>query len=190
MAIPTPGCCDGPNELLRKILLGLPEISGGGMPVEVQDEGVPLTTGVEVINFVGDCVSATASGNDVTVTIECSGDVFGPGIATSGHLVSFNGVTGKLIQDSGIAAASVVTTANIQSGNQAIGNGLDTISVVFPTAFSAIPDVIVSISRPVAESIIDSNVDIASVTVNGFTASLGGSTGSANYSLSWIAHHV
>ena len=26
MAIPEPGCCDGPNELLRKILIGLPEV--------------------------------------------------------------------------------------------------------------------------------------------------------------------
>lgn len=189
MAIPEPHCNDGPNELLRKILLGLPDIAGGGgMPVEVQDEGVMLTAGVESINFVGDCVSATVAGNDVTVTVDCGGDVFGPAIAVSGNLASFDGVTGKLIQDSGIASSSIVTSGSLQSGNEAIANGSDTVSVVFPTAFSAAPDVIVSVSRPVAESIIDSNVDSASVTAAGFTASLGGSPGSANYTLSWIAN--
>lgn len=187
MAIPTPSCSDGPNELLRKILLGLPEISGGGLPVEIDDEGVPLTLSVESINFVGDCVSATASGNDVTVTITCSGDVFGPGIAVNGNLASFNGVTGKLIADSGISTASVITSTKLQAATQAIGNGVDTISVVFPTPFASVPVIVITIKKPVADSIIDANVDSASVTVNGFTASLGGSTTSANYGLSWIA---
>lgn len=187
MAIPEPHCNDGPNELLRKILLGLPEISGGGTPVEVQDEGVLLTAGVESINFVGDCVSATVSGNDVTVTIDCSGDVFGPAIAVSGNLASFNGVTGKIIQDSGISAITVITTLSLQAGNQAIANGSDTVSVVFPVAFAAPPNVVAIVSRPVAESIIDSNIDSVSVTAAGFTASLGGSATSANYTLYWFA---
>src|SRR5512139_2760916 len=37
-----------------------------------------------------------------------SGDVAGPAASVSGNIASFNGVTGKIIQDSGVAAASVV----------------------------------------------------------------------------------
>lgn len=152
MAIPVPGCNDGPNELLRKILLGLPEISGGGgSALTIQDEGVTLTATADVIDFVGAGVTATAVGNTVTVTI--------PGGASS-----------------------------LQSGSQAIGSGVDTISVVFPVAFGAAPDVIISVSRPVAENLIHANIDSASVTAAGFTASLGATTGSANYVLTWIAN--
>lgn len=152
MAIPEPGCCDGPNELLRKILLGLPEIGGGGggSAISVSDEGSLLTAGVTSFNFVGAGVVATAVGDAVTVT--------------------------------------VAGGSSIQSGNQAIGSGVDTISVVFPVAFAAAPDVIISISRPVAENLIYANVDRASVTTAGFTASLGSTTGSANYELTWIAN--
>lgn len=152
MAIPEPSCSDGPNELLRKILLGLPEISGGGgSALTIQDEGVVLTATADTIDFVGAGVTATAVGNTVTVTI--------PG-----------------------------ATSSVQSGSQAIGSGVDTISVVFPVAFGAAPDVIISISRPVAENLIHANIDSASVTAAGFTASLGATTGSANYVLTWIAN--
>lgn len=34
MAIPEPSCCDGPNELLRKILIGLPEVAASIPEVE------------------------------------------------------------------------------------------------------------------------------------------------------------
>lgn len=109
MAIPIPGCSDGPTDLLRKILIGLPEIviSGGS----------------------GDC----------------------------------------------------------QSGSQAIGNGLDTVSVVFPTPFAVAPVVVVSISRPAADPLIEVNIDEASITVLGFTASLGATTPNADYRLKWMA---
>jgi len=110
MAIPEPSCCDGPNELLRKILLGLPDISGGG------------------------------------------------------------------------------GSGNVQSGSQAIGSGVDTISVVFPVAYSGVPDVVISISRPVAENLIQANIDEASITTTGFTASLSATTGTANYRIKWMAN--
>lgn len=111
MAVPEPGCCDGPNELLRKILLGLAEISisGGG-------------------------------------------------------------------------------TGTLQSGSQNIGSGVDTISVTFPVAFAATPDVVLTISRPAAEDLIQVNIDDASLTTTGFTASLSATTGSANYKLKWFAN--
>lgn len=153
MPIPEPGCCDGPNELLRKILEGLPFIGGGsGSAISVENEGVQITAGVTNFDFVGAGVTATAVGNDVTVTI--------PG----------------------------ATASTLQSGSQAIGSGVDTISVVFPVAYAVAPIVVASISRPVAENLIEFNIDEASITVNGFTASLGASTGSANYKLKWMAN--
>jgi hypothetical protein len=107
MAIPEPGCCDGPNELLRKILIGLNEITIGAL--------------------------------------------------------------------------------TLQSGSQAIGLGVETVAVVFPVAFVATPNIVISISRPESENLIEANIDEDSITVNGFTASLGAATGSANYKLKWMA---
>lgn len=153
MAIPEPSCCDGPNELLRKILLGLPEIGGGsGSAISVENEGVQLTAGVTNFDFVGAGVTATAVGNDVTVTI------------------------------------AGATSSNVQSGTQNIGNNVDTISVVFPVAFAGIPEVVLTISRPAAENLIYANIDEASITANGFTATLSGSTTSANFKLKWFAN--
>ena len=42
-------------------------------------------------------------------------DVLGPASAISGNLPSFNGTTGKLIQDSGVAAANVATLSGTQT---------------------------------------------------------------------------
>ena len=79
-------------------------------------------------------------------------------------------------------------TSTLQSGSQNIGSGVETISVVFPVAFAATPDVVISISRPVDENLIYANIDDASLTATGFTVSLGAATGSANYKLKWMAN--
>lgn len=186
MAIPTPLCSDGPNELLAKILLGLPDIGGGGSSLEVDDEGVPLTLAAESIDFVGAGVTATAVGNDVTVTILA--DVVGPAGAVNNNLAAFDGVTGKLIKDSGIATSSIITSGDFQGGTQAIGLGVDTISVVFAPAFAVAPvSVVATISRPAAEGLIEVNIDKASITAAGFTATLSATTPSANYNINWMA---
>ena len=56
---------EGANETLEITSTG----SGGGSALEVQDEGVTLTSGVTLLDFVGGGVTATAVGNAVTVTI-------------------------------------------------------------------------------------------------------------------------
>lgn len=151
MAIQTPGCCDSEWQLLYKILQSLPDISGGGgSAISVENEGTLLTAGVTSFDFVGAGVTATAVGNDVTVTIS--------GAST-----------------------------DIQAANQNIGSGVDTIAVVFATPFAVAPVVVATISRPVAENLIQCNIDQASITTLGFTASLSATTGSANYKLKYFA---
>ncbi len=56
---------EGANETLEITSTG----SGGGSALEVQDEGITLTSGVTLLDFVGGGVTATAVGNAVTVTI-------------------------------------------------------------------------------------------------------------------------
>jgi hypothetical protein len=50
---------------------------GGGSAIAVSDEGTQLTAGVTSINFVGDGVTATNSGNAVTVTVNSGGGSIG-----------------------------------------------------------------------------------------------------------------
>lgn len=185
MAIQTPSCCDSEWQLLFKILQSLPDIGGGGTDIIVEDEGVVITAGVTSFDFVGAGVTATAIGNDVTITIPA--DVVGPAGAVDDRIATFDGASGKLIQDSGVLISSIVTTTTLQSGSQAIGAGVETISVVFGTAFAVAPVVIASMSRPVAENLLFVNIDEASITTLGFTATISGITGSANYRLKWMA---
>jgi hypothetical protein len=83
---------------------------------------------------------------------------------------------------------NLAPSTTIQSGSKAIGSGVDTVTVTFPEVFDHVPDVVVSISRPAAEDLIDVNIDEASISATGFTVSLGTHTGSANYKLKWIAN--
>lgn len=72
MAIPEPGCCDGPNELLRKILLGLPEITVTSAVGSVTGTGtanyVPKwNTSTELVNSII-YANATSIGVNVVPT--------------------------------------------------------------------------------------------------------------------------
>lgn len=46
-----------------------------------------------------------------------TGDVVGPSSATSSNLTSFNGATGKLVKDSGVASSALITTSTSASGD-------------------------------------------------------------------------
>lgn len=189
-----PDAQDSEYDLLRKLLTAVCNGGGGGgggSAIVVQDEGITLTNGVTLFNFVGSGVVASAIGNNVTVTIAGgggTGDVVGPAGAVNNDIVTFNGVTGKLVKDSGVLISSLITTANLQSGSQAIGNAQTTIAVVFPIAFASAPHVISQMGHPTGEAQIVVNVLTDTITVNGFTARFSGSTPSANYKLQWIAH--
>ena len=96
-----------------------PEFAG---VIGIQDISVGVT--IEDVDFTqtySGTVTATVDDLTVGVTIEAVidsadtisvtpggfGDVFGPASATDDNLATFDGATGKLIQDSGITAASV-----------------------------------------------------------------------------------
>jgi hypothetical protein len=89
-----------------------------GIVVEAGDIAICLTDG-------------TASGNQATVgaawTIvqtNLDGAVIGPASAASGNLPTFNGATGKLLQDSGVAPGSLTPiTRTITAGTGLTGGG-------------------------------------------------------------------
>lgn len=89
----------------------------GQTAITFEDEGVALGTRgtVTEVDFVGASVTATRSGNKVTVTISGggggSGDVVGPASAIDDRIATFDGVTGKLIQDGGMTIADIVALA-------------------------------------------------------------------------------
>lgn len=65
--------------------------------------------------------------NDIAVLAEAgSGNVVGPGSSVNTDLAAFNGVTGKLLSDSGIATANVVqnTGGAVTSGHLAVFSGV------------------------------------------------------------------
>lgn len=96
--------------------------SGGSAPLETKDEGISLTTTTSSLNFTGSGVTATNSGNDVTVDIsggasaipEYTTDPVSPspedawvlkttsgGSGTSGKVFAYGGLGFPLIQAGG-----------------------------------------------------------------------------------------
>lgn len=104
------------------------DVGGGGgrAPSDVENENHALAQPYEIvgewgpetaraINEMFDLLfrSCTKNANAIdNITPGGSGDVVGPSLATSDNLAKFDGGTGKLIADSGVAAASVVTGPN------------------------------------------------------------------------------
>jgi hypothetical protein len=86
--------------------------------VAILDEGTSITSGVKKINFVGATVTATNSGDDVTVNVSA-----GTGTVTSvaATVPSFLSVTGSPITTSGTLAVSLASTPT--NGQLLIGNG-------------------------------------------------------------------
>jgi len=86
--------------------------------VAVLDEGTSITSGVKKINFVGATVTATNSGDDVTVNVSA-----GTGTVTSvaATVPSFLSVTGSPITTSGTLAIALASTPT--NGQLLIGNG-------------------------------------------------------------------
>ena len=77
--------------------------------VAILDEGTSITSGVKKINFVGASVTATNSGDDVTVTV--SGGGSGTVTSVAATVPSFLAVTGSPITTSGTLAITLSGTA-------------------------------------------------------------------------------
>jgi hypothetical protein len=78
----------------------------------------------------------------------------------------------------------------IKLGKQAIGNGVDSVAVVFPSAFPVGTTVIATanVAKPSGSgSNIFATVRDDLVSINGFTAELSGPTPDANHKLNWTA---
>lgn len=92
---------------------------GGGHPIAVFDEGVTLLTNAHSFNFVGAGVTATHSGNAVTVTIPGGGGggsaiaVSDEGVSLTSGVTSFNFVGPGLVASN--SGSAVTVTANLAS---------------------------------------------------------------------------
>jgi len=68
--------------------------------------------------------SLVFNGNAWYVRTQATGDVTGPSSSVSGRVATFNGTTGKIIQDSGVALSSLVQTSRqVTAGAGLVGGG-------------------------------------------------------------------
>jgi hypothetical protein len=74
--------------------------------ITVKDEGTVLTTGVKSLNFVGSSVTATKTGDDVTVTVAGGGS----GTVTSVSVTSANGLSGTVANATTTPAITLSTS--------------------------------------------------------------------------------
>ncbi len=83
---------------------------------------------------------ATTAYVDAAVAIGGSGDVSGPASAVSGNVATFNGATGKLIQDSGkvLPAGTVVGTSDTQTLTNKTLDGVTPATMAFVDPTSSI----------------------------------------------------
>jgi hypothetical protein len=77
--------------------------------------------------------------------------------------------------------------SDVEAGSHAISNGASSVSVVFPTPFASAPVVNATVMRPAGNNNVYCDIDTASVTVLGFTATLSSAAPNGNYKLNWIA---
>lgn len=82
-----------------------------------------INGGASIALAQGQSVDIYSDGGNYNAT-QGGGNVFGPSSATSGNLASYNGTTGKIIQDSSVVAANVVTASSAAgASNQVVISG-------------------------------------------------------------------
>jgi hypothetical protein len=96
-----------PADIAEKIRVVTTMSTNGA--VAILDEGTSITGGVKTINFVGASVTATNSGDDVTVTV--SGGGSGTVTSVAATVPSFLSVAGSPITTSGTLAITLSGTA-------------------------------------------------------------------------------
>ena len=107
------------------------DLAADAQPGWTYRAGTAFTLGSEVVE-IGDMIVCTAAATTDPVAAatwaviqnNIDGAVTGPASSTSGNLATFNGTTGKVIQDSGIAAADLVlNTVTVTGTNGLTGGG-------------------------------------------------------------------
>jgi hypothetical protein len=111
--------------------------------VGIKDEGTSISTGVKTINFVGAAVTATNSGDDVTVNVSS-----GTGTVTS---VAATGGTGISVSGSPITTTGTLTITNTAPDQTVVltaGTGIST-SGTYPsfTVTNSAPDQTVALTQ-------------------------------------------
>ena len=96
-----------PADIAEKIRVVTTMSTNGA--VAIKDEGTSITSGVKTINFVGASVTATNSGDDVTVTVAGGGS--GTVTSVAATVPSFLSVAGSPITTSGTLAITLSGTA-------------------------------------------------------------------------------
>ncbi len=159
--------------------------------VEIKDEGNVITSGVTSINFTGSGVTATASGDAVTVTVTGggSGDVTGPASSTDNAIVRFDGTTGKLVQNSVVTIAD--STGDISGVGQLNATTLDATNIEVTNIKAKDGTASATIANSTGVMTIGSSVlttaDINGGTIDGTTQSTGTINGSIAAGGTWTA---
>ena len=111
--------------------------------VGIKDEGTSISTGVKTINFVGAAVTATNSGDDVTVNVSSGTGTVTSVAATAGTGIS---ITGSPITTSG--TLNITNTAPDQTVVLTAGTGIST-SGTYPsfTVTNTAPDQTVALTQ-------------------------------------------
>ena len=88
------------------------------------EELYPKTTVTQISASGSPSISTFLRGDGAWVTVSGSGDVVGPASSTAGRVATFNGTTGKLIQDGGVLLSNLVSgPASSTAGRVATFNG-------------------------------------------------------------------
>ena len=111
--------------------------------IAVKEEGTTITSGVKSLNFVGTGITATTSGDDVTVTVTSGSGTVTSVAATAGTGIS---VTGSPITTSG--TLTITNTAPDQTVVLTAGTGINT-SGTYPnfTITNSAPDQTVALTQ-------------------------------------------
>ena len=139
--------------------------------VGIKDEGSSISTGVKSINFVGATVTATNSGDDVTVNVSA-----GTGTVTSvaATVPAFLSVAGSPITTSGTLAISLSGTAlPVANGGTGVTTSTGTTNVVLSNS----PTLVTPALGTPSSGVVTNLTGTASININGTVGATTANTG-------------
>jgi hypothetical protein len=190
----------------------LPTTHGVGWTIKVITAGTYAGKVAEIGDMYVSLVTRSGSGNTnadwAVIQTNIDGAVVGPASAVSGRIATFNGTTGKLIQDSGFTIATSVPpsavftdTNNYLSGVSGSGNGTVTFTRLGLTDLTwnsshthtaaqisnstTVGQNLITLTNPNAITFLRVNVDntVSALAADEFRTAIGAGTGSSNLTL-------